>query len=176
MYIPTKVTFKSIVSEHSFIFVCLIFHPRGEHWWNWVLIIMLCKLSDSFGKWFYSDNYSMMICLCIQKLTQKRILIFNAENVYIMSWNITEINTNIWKYTYVHSFPCPTIKYDHCDFMHNYSYDRYDITPTLILEKVKVQNSAFPCSALTLLDCHSSLKYIQQTRNPWIWFLALASS
>ena len=155
MYIPTKVTSKSIVSEHSFIFVCLIFHPRGEHWWNWVLIIMLCKLSDSFGK---------------------RILIFNAENVYIMSWNITEINTNIWKYTYVHSFPCPTIKYDHCDLMHNYSYDRYDFTPTLILEKVKVQNSAFPCSTLTLLDYHSSLKYIQQTWNPWIWFLALASS
>ena len=29
MHIPTKVTSKSIVSEHSFIFVCLIFHPRG---------------------------------------------------------------------------------------------------------------------------------------------------
>ena len=50
--------------------------------------------------------------------------------------------------------------------MHNCSYDRYDITPTLILEKVKVQNSAFPCSALTLLDYHSSLKYINRHEIP----------
>ena len=61
-YIPTKLTCKSVVSEHSFILVCLILHPRVRggvgglgggglgHWWNWVLIIMLCKLSYSFYK------------------------------------------------------------------------------------------------------------------------------
>ena len=27
-YIPTKLTCKSVVSEHSFILVCLILHPR----------------------------------------------------------------------------------------------------------------------------------------------------
>ena len=29
-YIPTKLSCKSVVSEHSFILVCLILHSRGE--------------------------------------------------------------------------------------------------------------------------------------------------
>ena len=31
-YIPTKLTCKSVVSEHSFILVCLILHPRVRGW------------------------------------------------------------------------------------------------------------------------------------------------
>ena len=59
-------------------------------------------------------------------------------------------------------FPCPTIKYDNCDLMH-FSYDHYDITPTLTLVQVQVQNNSCPCSALHLMDYDSSLKYRQQT-------------
>ena len=64
--------------------------------------------------------------------------------------------------THVHSFPCPTIKYHNCDLMH-FSYDHCDITPTLTLVQVQAQNSCCPCSALHLLDSHSSLKYRQQS-------------
>ena len=33
-----------------------------------------------------------------------------------MSWNWNQYK--IWKFTYVHSFPCPTRKYVNCDLMH----------------------------------------------------------
>ena len=33
-YIPTKLTCKSVVSEHSFILVCLILHPRVRGGWG----------------------------------------------------------------------------------------------------------------------------------------------
>ena len=57
----------------------------------------------------------------------------------------------------------------------HFSYDHYDINPTLPLAQVPAQNNSCPCSALHLLD-HSSLKYRQQTWNAWIWPLALAST
>ena len=58
----------------------------------------------------------------------------------------------------------------------NYIYDHYYITPTLKLAQVQAKRNACPCLALHLLDNHSSLKYRQKTWNPWIWFLALAST
>ena len=60
-----------------------------------------------------------------------------------MSWNKTEINTK-YENTHVLSIPYPSIKYDNCDLMH-FSYDHYDITPTLTLAQVQVQNNSCPC-------------------------------
>ena len=141
---------------------------------------VLCKLSDSFYRnphHLENDfllNYSMMTCLVHTKLAQRRILILCLNclhNVLKHTWN----QYKIWKYTYVHSFLCFTIKYDNSDLM-QFSYDHYDITPTLTLAQVQAQNNSCPCSALHLLDCHSSLKYRKQKWNPCIWFLALAST
>ena len=95
----------------------------GEHWWICVLIMMHCKLSDSLTRtltiwkmilfWylFYDDLFIHA------KLAPKRILMLCLKclhNVLKHNWN----QYKIWKYTYVHSFPCPTIKYDKCDLMH----------------------------------------------------------
>ena len=54
--------------------------------------------------------------------------------------------------------------------------DHYYITRTWTLAQVQVQKNFCPCSALHLLDCHSSLKYRQQTWISWIWFLTLGST
>ena len=63
------------------------------------------------------DDYSMMILFIHIKLAPKRILMLCLKCLH----NVLKHNCNrykIWKYTYVHSFPCPTIKYDKCDLMH----------------------------------------------------------
>ena len=83
----------------------------GEHWWNCVLIIMLCKLSDSFDKnpHHLEDDFIRIIIPCrvvyTYKIgTKKNILMLCLKclrNVQKHNWT----QYKIWKYAYVHSFP-----------------------------------------------------------------------
>ena len=93
----------------------------GEHWWIYVLIIMHCKLSDSLTRtltiwkmilfWqLFNDDLFIHT-----KLAPKRIvmLCFLCKHFKKCLHNVLKHNWNqykIWKYTYVHSFPSPTIK------------------------------------------------------------------
>ena len=108
-YIPTKVTCKSVVSEHSCILLCLILHPRGEHWWNWVLI-KLCKLSGSFYKnpHHLEDDFilmithiSLMICLYIQNWRKNDRMLILCLKCFLSKRFLSSLNINSypWHFT-----------------------------------------------------------------------------
>ena len=86
----------------------------GKLWWNCVLIMMLCKLSDSFDKTsrHLEDDFILIIILWWNVYTyrigaKKNILMLCLKCLHILKHNWSQYK--IWKYTYVHSFPCCNI-------------------------------------------------------------------
>ena len=101
--IPTKLTCKSVLSEHSFILVWTDFSSKGRgHWWNWVLIIMLCKLSDPFYKnpHHLEDDFILMIThvFCDNLLTNFNLMfkMFSIQKIsFILEYKF--ISMALWK-------------------------------------------------------------------------------
>ena len=87
------------------------------------------------------------------------------------NWN----QYKIWKYKYAHSFLCPNIKYDNCDLM------PLHMTITALLQlwhwrKCKRKTTLALAFVQLCTSWTATPEYEVQTRNPWIWFLALAST
>ena len=110
--VHVKALFRNTLS-FLYVWFCI---QWGEHWWNCVLIILLCKLSDSFDKnpHHLEDDFILIIILwwVVYRYkigAKKNILMLCLKsclhNVLKHNWN----QYKIWKYTYVHSFPCCNI-------------------------------------------------------------------
>ena len=105
--LQVKALFRSTLS-FLYVWFCI---QWGKHWWNCVLVTMLCKLSDSFDKNSHhlEGDFIPIIILWWVVYThridaKKNILMLCLKclhNVLKHNWN----QYKIWKYTYVHSFP-----------------------------------------------------------------------